>query len=276
MTVLVAVRTGSSAILAADSKLTTQAYVGTNPDGSPRYAPQTYDHALKIAQDLSSTAIAAFAGYANIGVQNAVDYFGRLDARLHVEPEAQDGRVRELVDGMVEERRKACEVLKIPFEQASFTVALLAAPPLQGTAPRFWRILLEGNKGSAMEVLKNAGTWIEGDAGMTLTLLYGLNDVRVLALREKLKIDENTFQKAVEETVDLAAVNGINFWTMPVQDAMDFAVFCARVQVEMDRFLPGLGSCGGPIDLMTLEMAPKPHVRSFPGKRLHHPDEGLG
>ena len=92
MTVLVAVRTGSAAILAADSKLSTQAYVGKDPDGSPRYQPQTYDHAVKIAQDLSGMAIAAFAGYANIGAQNAVDYFGRMDAGLYGEPDAQDRR----------------------------------------------------------------------------------------------------------------------------------------------------------------------------------------
>ena len=77
MTILVAVRTGSAAVLAADSKVTAQAYVGTEPDGAPRYQRQTSDHGVKITEDGSSTAIAAFSGSSVIGEQSAVDYFAR-------------------------------------------------------------------------------------------------------------------------------------------------------------------------------------------------------
>lgn len=62
----------------------------------------------------------------------------------------------------------------------------------------------------------------------------------------------------------------IVFSTMPLQDAIDFAVFLAEVQVQMDRFLPGLPRCGGPIDVMALVMVPR-DIISYPGKTLHHP-----
>jgi hypothetical protein len=76
MTVVVAVKTGSAAILAADSKLTTRCFAGFDPEGKPRFIDQTYDHAVKLVADRSETAIAAFAGNGNIGEQNAVDFFG--------------------------------------------------------------------------------------------------------------------------------------------------------------------------------------------------------
>jgi hypothetical protein len=47
-------------------------------------------------------------------------------------------------------------------------------------------------------------------------------------------------------------IDKLNLWAMPVQDAIDMAVFLATVQVEMDRFLPGTPACGGPIDVMGL------------------------
>lgn len=83
MTILVAVRTGSALVMAADSKLTTNVPIGTKEDGTPNYVPQTYDHAVKITQDASSSAIAAFAGHGTIGEQNAVDYFARQHLDLH-------------------------------------------------------------------------------------------------------------------------------------------------------------------------------------------------
>jgi hypothetical protein len=153
MTILVAVRTGSAAVLAADSKLSTQAYAGKNPDGTPHYLPQTYDHAVKITGDGSSTAIAAFAGYANIGEQNAVDYFARQDLWLHVEPAEQDTKVRELTSRMHEERRRAAAKFEMPIEQMHSTVILLAAPPSEGIAPRIWRIVLGSPEPTVIEVL---------------------------------------------------------------------------------------------------------------------------
>lgn len=70
----------------------------------------------------------------------------------------------------------------------------------------------------------------------------------------------------------MSTIDQVNFETMPLQDAIDFAVFLAGVQIEMDRFLPGSPFCGGPIDVMVLRMVPTPEILTFPGKALHHPE----
>jgi hypothetical protein len=273
MTVVVAVRTGSAAVLAADSKLSSSSFVGKDASGTPQWAPQTYDHAVKIVKDRSSTSIAAFAGAGNIGERTAVDYFARLELHLHVPAQAQDVVIEDLINGMKEERAKAAKKLGYPAKDTPQTIALVAAPPADGTAPRLWRIDLNGDQASAQEILKWSGVWLEGSANLTLTLLYGIEGGRMEALQKELNVDPDTFEAAITATVTAAQVSKINFWTMPVQDAMDFAAFCARVEVEMERFLPGNAVCGGPIDLMTLEMAPDPTIRAFLGKTLHHPQQ---
>jgi hypothetical protein len=121
---------------------------------------------------------------------------------------------------------------------------LLTAPPIGGLAPRFWQIVL-GTEPLVTEYLQTPGPWFDGSAAMAFALFHGIDYQRVPALRDQLKVDEVTFARALTETGHHAAVNRINFWTMPVQDAIDFAVFTAQVQVEMDRFLPGFGSVAG-------------------------------
>lgn len=78
-------------------------------------------------------------------------------------------------------------------------------------------------------------------------------------------------RQAVLHLPVLRPITKLNLWAIPIQDAIDLAVFLATVQEEMERFLPGSPVCGGPIDVMVLKMAPAPEIVSFPGKRLHHP-----
>lgn len=176
----------------------------------------------------------------------------------------------QLANDMQEARRRLGKKLEVPIDKMGATTVLLAAPPVGGVAPRFWQIAL-GSEPVVTEGLQHPGPWFEGSAGMTFALFTGIEFQRAIALREHLKTDPVAFEQALQSTAHLAAKNRINFWTMPVQDAIDFAVFAAQVQVEMDRFLPGFGSCGGPIDVMTLEMSPKPKIRELLGKSLRHP-----
>jgi hypothetical protein len=271
MTTLVAVRTGSAAILAADSKLTTQALAGKNPDGSPRWLPQTYDYANKIAQDATRTAVAAFAGNGNIGEQNAADYFSRMSAHMHVDVEGQDLRVRQIAAEMTAARAAAATKLSVPVSQLPGTIVLLTAPPNGAVAPRLWRIELQYDVPKIDEVLQNPGVWFEGSVDVVMGLMYGALPAVEHGIRGYAGIDPSIFDAAKAEMLHYCPITQVNFWTMPVQDAMDFAAFCTTVQVEMDRFRPGIASSGGPIDLVVLEMAPTPAIRQFPGKVLHHP-----
>ena len=266
MTIIVAVRTGSAAILAADSKVTTQAIGGFDDDGTPRFLPQTYDHAVKIVQDRSGSAICAFAGYANVGPQNAAGYFSCLNLKFGEDPAEQDGEIDRMVAGMFEERNKFFDQLKVPPENRAVTSLIVAAGANGSLVPRFWRIVFEGETSDVTPILQAPGVWLEGSADLAMTLLYGYTGVQLDTIKTALGIDNKGFEKASDAVTRLAPIHRINFWPMPVQDAMNFAVFMAKAQVEMERFMPGIPACGGPVDVMTLELTPNLKIRSVSWK----------
>jgi len=194
-------------------------------------------------------------------------------AELHSPSSGQDNRVLEIANDMAAERVRFCEKTNTPLEQLGDTTVLVAAPPNPGTVPRFWKIMLFRDRETVEEILQNPGVWIEGSAQDVFNLLYGFSLPQQKETLTRLGIEESIIKEELNISLTTAARNRINFWAMPIQDAMDFAAFCANTQIQMDRFLPGLGNCGGPVDVMTLEMAPSRRIRSFPGKSLHHPDE---
>ena len=175
MTIAVAVRTGTAVVFAADSKLTTQAPAGINPDGTPRFETQTYDHAQKIAADLSETSIAVFTGHGNIGGQNVADFFSRVSLELHVEASVQDKKVEQMAAEMAQARREFSEKLGVPPASAPPTILLLAGPPQKAAAPRVWLVTLTGDTFTVREILQDPKVWLEGSVDTALTLLYGFS-----------------------------------------------------------------------------------------------------
>lgn len=123
------------------------------------------------------------------------------------------------------------------------------------------------------EILTEPGIRLEGSCAEVFTLLYAFNPEIIAEIREQLGVDDARFKDAVRSRRVLAPIEKLSLWGMPIQDAMDLAVFLANVQVEMDRFLPGTPACGGPIDVMVLQMAPEPGIVAHPGKALHHPHD---
>ena len=74
MTVLVAVRTSTAVVFAADSKLTTQGFIGFDTNGDPQFVPQTYDNAIKIGHDAAKTLIAAVTGNSTLGEYRRIGF----------------------------------------------------------------------------------------------------------------------------------------------------------------------------------------------------------
>ena len=91
------------------------------------------------------------------------------------------------------------------------------------------------------------------------------------ALRQELALPVAQLADAWQNIKVLKSIDKLSLGSMPIQDAIDLAVFIATTQVQMERFLPGEPLCGGPIDVMVLSTAPTREILSFPGKELHHP-----
>lgn len=271
MTIAVTVRTGSAVVFAADSKVMTSGIVGRDENGDPRWVEQTYDNATKIVHDRSETIMAMIAGHSNIGQESAMDFFLSKDLHDLGVFGDQDQRLAKLIDSMVDQKKKFWEKIQVPQDEWRGPIILLAGPSTSGNSPRIWRIDLEGSGSQYSEILKEPGIYLEGSYNETFGLLYGYEPRVLDGLMKQLGIENDKFDQALQNLKVLRPIEKLSLWSMPLQDAIELAVFLATVQIQMDRFLPGTPACGGPIDVMVLQTVPTRAILSFPGKKLHHP-----
>lgn len=271
MTIAVAVRTGSAVVFAADSKITTSGIIGYEENGDPRWVEQTYDNATKVVHDGSKTLMALVAGEANIGQETATDFIMTRDMSILGASPDQDEHISRLVSSMVDRKRVYWETTQVPPENWPGPTLLLAAPSPQANVPRVWRVRLDGPEAETEEILASPGIRLEGSYNETFGLLYGNHPEVLTGLANQLGIEMGTVGEAARNMKVPRPIDKLSLWSIPLQDAIDLAVFLAQVQVEMDRFLPGVPACGGPIDVMVLGMVPERAILAFPGEVLHHP-----
>lgn len=271
MTIAVAVRTETAVVFAADSKVTTRGIAGLEDDGTPRWVNQTYDNATKIVRSRSGLLMAMVAGDANLGRIAATDFIAAQDFPGVPTVAEQDQHLQGVVDRMVDEKRQFWSTTEIPPAEWPGPVILIAAPSPDGRKPRVWRADFHGEGFGMSEVLTQPFVRFEGSYGEVLGLLQGYHYEVLHQTAQQLKIDAKQMSEAVASLKVLRPIDQINFYAMPLQDAMDLAAFLCTVQVEMDRFTPGTPACGGAIDLMALRTTPEPELLWWPGKVLHHP-----
>jgi hypothetical protein len=271
MTIAIAVRTGSAVVFAADSKLTTAGLVGINEDGTPRWQDQTYDSATKIAADKTGKLMAMVAGHANVGEVTATDFMSTHELPNYGTEERLRGLIIGLVAAMDDRKRAFWTALGVAEAEWPGPTILLAAPSPDGITPRVWRAELAGPGHVLTDILPEANIRLEGSYDEVYSLLYGRHPDFVVGIRQQLGVNDDQMRQAIENLPVLLPIDKLSLRHMPVQDAIDLAVFLCRVQVEMDRFLPGTPACGGPIDVMVLRMAPTPAIIAYPGKTIRHP-----
>jgi len=271
VTIAVAIRTSSSLVFAADSKLTTQGVVGFEEDGTPRWQTQTYDHAVKVIHDRNERLMCMIAGHANIGTASVTDFLSSYSFPSCASIEDQDRAVGEIAALMNSAKREYWETTQVEPAKWPGPTVLLASPSPDGRMPRAWRLQFGGPEYTSEEILKEPNIRLEGSYAEVFSLLYGFHWDIVNGLDRALELPDGRMGEAMRGLNVLRPLEKLNLLAMPVQDAIDLGVFLATVQVQMDRFLPGEPACGGPIDVMVLQMAPARKITSFPGKTLHHP-----
>jgi hypothetical protein len=275
MTIAIAVRTSSTVVFAADSKLTTRGVVGIDQKGKLNWVDQTYDNATKVSHDRNRRLMVMVAGNGTVGEISVTDYVSTREFPKCDSAEQQNGVICGFVLGMMEERRSYWSTSPVPPDQWPSTTVVFAAPSPARHVPRTWRVHLVGDDAEINEVLTKPGLELQGSYGEVFGLLYGYEPTVFGSICKELRVKGDRLTKALASRKALSPLHKVNFWSMPVQDAIEFAVFLAEVQVQMDRFLPGTPVCGGPIDVLVLQMAPEPGIISYPGKFIHHPGQNM-
>lgn len=271
MTIAVAVKTSLAVVFAADSKVTTKGIVGLDGEGKLIWQEQTFDNATKVVHDRRAVLMAMIAGHANIGQVSATDFIATREF-LHFDlQENQDEAINKLLGEMAEEKRSYWASTQAKADSWPGPTLLLAAPAAGQKTPRVWHASLQGESYTHQEILAEPGVRLEGSYDEVFHLLYGYNPSMLDAIRRYLQLGQDKMNEALDKMPVLRSIDKLNLYAMPLQDAIDFAVFLATVQVQMDRFLPGIPVCGGPIDVMVLQLTPEPKILAFPGKVIHHP-----
>lgn len=271
MTIAVAVRTDSAVVFATDSKLTARGMAGLNPDGTPNWVDQTYDNATKVVHDRSRRLMALAAGTINVGRTTATDMIASLAFRECANPQEEDDAITELLDHMNAQKHAFWSQTGAPPDEWPGPSLVIATPSRATARPRIWSASMSGGAYQHKEVLTEPNLLLEGSYMEVFALLYGLHLDMVNALGPALNLKVEDLVDVIGKLKALRPVDKLSLPAMPLQDAIDLAVFIASVQIQMDRFLPGHPVCGGPIDVMALRMTPEPEILAYPGKTLHHP-----
>lgn len=232
---------------------------------------QTYDNATKVVHDQTKQLMSLAAGISNIGQTPVGDVIAMEKFPKCATCDEEDAAILALLERMADQKQAFWSKTGIPPEKWPGPTLLLALPSIETRVPRVWSVAMDGERFAHTEILEDPGVWLEGSPNDVFALLYGFHPVVSEGLKAGLGVSDQQFREALVKMKVLRPVERLNLMTMPLQDAIDLAVFLASVQIEMDRFLPGTPVCGHPIDVMVLRMVPTPEILTYPGKSLHHP-----
>lgn len=269
MTIAIAIKTSSAVVFATDSKVSTQGVGGYNEAGEIVWRPQAYDNAYKLAHDQRGKIMSMVAGYGDIGRMTATDFITRYAFPDYSTQEEQSDAMIRLGDAISAEIR-ARWTGQIDEEKWPAPSLWVAGASPDGMAGRVWEGSFKSPVYSFKEKLLYPGIELDGSYREVNNLLYGIDWQNLEQVHKFLGVTEEKLIEAIKNSKMARPADKINFWTMPTQDAIELAVFLAKVQIQMDRFLPGEAACGGAIDVMVLQLTPRPQILSYL-KELHYP-----
>lgn len=270
MTILVAVKTGTDLVIAADSKVTTSGIGGKDPSGNPILLEQTYDFGTKIAFSRGNFWTAAIAGQGSFGDVQILDIVGEYRSEGFGTRSEQDLDLTKLVGSMTEIRNS--KFITYPEGSWPFTELFIFSSDPEGRSVRAWDVIYGPSLSPPRvnEILQLSGVYFAGSYKEVFTLLYGYNSETTQEIAAALEIPEVSINAALQDKF-FPPIRKLNVLVMPLQDAIELANFLAKVQIQMERFLPGAARCGGPIDIAIVRGLPKHEVIWYPGKEIRHP-----
>ena len=271
MTIAITIRTSSAVVFAADSKLSTAGLGGYKEDGTPIWLDQSYDNAYKVTHDKNRVLMAMVVGHANAGRVLATDFISSSAFRETASLEDQNKEIEVLGEVIANEISSYWETTKIEPSGWRTPTLILATASEDKRSARLWKGAFKPPKYEFTEFMESPGVDTDGTYNEVDSLLFGINWDFWADIRKQWNISNEQGHETIKNSKVLMPIHKLNFYAMPTQDAIDLAVFLAQVQVQMDRFLPGTAVCGGPIDVMVLQITPVPSIIEYFGKTVHHP-----
>lgn len=270
MTIIAAVKTGTDLVVAADSKVTTLGLGGIDPSGNPIWLEQTYDFSTKIAFSPGNFWTVAIAGQGSFGDIQVSDIVKSYNAQPFTTRKEQDIDLIKLVSDMDTIRTSKYEEVGVSKENIPLTNLLFFSSDPEGRSARAWDVNWGSSDPQVLEILTMPNVYLAGSCNDVITLLYGYCFAWIDEVATAIEVPGEKIRNALNEKT-LPPIRKLNLGVMPLQDAIDFAVFLVKVQIQMKRFLPGNPNCGGPIDIAVIYGLPRHEIKWMPGKEIKHP-----
>ena len=272
MTICVSVKVSEGLVLAADSTVTVHG-AAQDPSGNVmRGILKTYDHARKLSHIKDFPIGTLTWGIAHIGSRSVASLIKEYEYKLPSLQEEEQGiaerrmrreaqpverpqfRVQEIAQGLLEHVRASyeAEFAEQPREVRPVLGILVSGYSWDQFFPEQWLIDLLGS-GELIRVRPDANgkpdfgaNWF-GLTDAIVRLHWGRDDRAVGILAERFGASIEEVRKLLEPLQYPVIFDG-----MPLQDAIDYAVYLVNVAIGRFRFSVGAPLCGGEIDVAVI------------------------
>ncbi len=253
MSIVVAVRVSDGLVIAADSASTLTV---ATPDGKQIGVAKVFNNATKVMQLRDYPIAVATWGAGSIGartISSLVGEYSNTRARvepkmLKVETEARD--LQKFLKGFHEKTHpKSAGQVAPEFGvlvggysgTEFFPEEYLFGVPGDEFAP---------HRPPRPDGAQNFGAGWHGLTDSLVRFHWGRDD-RLLEVMERHGVDQRTAD-AIQQTMAQEWQDPVPFDGMPLQDAIDYAMFMVSIAVGRHRFVAGPELCGGPIDVAAI------------------------
>jgi len=270
MTICVAVKVSEGLVLAADSAAAIEGWIGerTGPPGILK----TYEHVRKLSHIKDYPIGTLTWGVALIGARSVdsliKEYEHGLPSSFEEQEKAKERQrgndstpanrdaysVHEIADGLLKHIRRFYdnEFAAEPESQRPPLGILVSGYSSGKFFPEMWKIELPVSV--ALEEIRpdkngkpDFGAHWYGLADAIVRLHWGRDDKAIDILAERFKTDP----KEIREVLDVLQYP-IVFNGMPLQDAIDYAVYLVNLVIGRFRFVAGAPLCGGEADVAVI------------------------
>ena len=239
MTICVSVKTRDGVVLGTDSMTTV---LVPSAEGQP-FVAKTYSNARKLAK-IGSSKVGVFSyGIGSLGSRTVYSYI------LEYSKMNEEVTVQGIADGLAAHIKEEYGKIAEAFEDKPVLGLYVAGYSENSALPEEWEVEFPNlPKAQKVRDLHEFGACWRG-IPLPFGRLYNGYDPRLFQLLEQKGVSIDILNEVVEEN-SLAAEVLLD--SMPLQDAINFAVYILRTTIGFTSFEIGPPSCGGQLQIAVI------------------------
>lgn len=245
MTICVSVKTQDGIVLGTDSMTTV---VQASPDGQTIVA-KTYSNARKLVQ-IGNLPVGVFTyGLGNLGPRSVYSHILEYSRTVTKQIGSTGWEVQSIANDLSEHMRKEYDSIFDGIEQKPDLGLHVAGFTKDSALSEEWEIEFPNAPQPALIMGEDdVGTNWEGISLPFARLFYGY-DLRLFQVLQDEGVEQELLQRVFESN---SLVPQVLFHAMPLQDAINYAVYVLRTTIGFTSFETGPPLCGGQLQFAVI------------------------